>query len=110
MTSISALDNLPVRVLLHNQPVSERVEIATVSADFRTGRSRTGDRPLRNPGIPSDEMRGLAVVDVRQPLETPRQSLADGRFANRTGSPWVAPAWHLQNAIFGEVAHDPVEI
>ena len=41
MTSISGFDDFPVRVLLCNETIPKRVEIATVCADFRTGGSGT---------------------------------------------------------------------
>src|SRR6185437_2743762 len=71
----SALDDLPIGVLLHHQPLAKGVEVATVGADLPTARIGARDRPARDAGVAGDVVRGIAVVHIRHALEAAGQSL-----------------------------------
>ena len=48
-------------------------------------------------------MAGIAVVDIREPLEPAREGLAHGGLALRARSPGVWTARHLEHAVIGKV-------
>lgn len=83
---VSSLNDLTIRILHHDQPVPERVEIAAENLDALASRSGARQRPFANPDIAGHQMRRIAVADIWKSCQTCCETIPYGRFSLVPGS------------------------
>ena len=102
--------DLPERVLHHDLTVAEGPQVAAADLDAMAVGRRARERPRRRAAVAVDEVRVVAIADVRDPGEARRERLADRLLADEPRAPRVAAARSLEHGVVGDVGHDPVEV
>jgi len=86
-TSNSVLDNLPIRVLLHDHPGTKAVKVTAIRPNLFPRRTHASDRLSRNPDITGGAVRFLAVMDIRHPLESSGQPFSHSGLPDKARTP-----------------------
>ncbi len=103
------LHDFPVGILPRHLAVAKRMEVATPLVPSRVVPVRVHfDMPVF--AAASTKMLGVAVVDIRQAFETPRQRFPHVPFALEGEPPGMASPRHFQDAVFGEERHHAIKI
>src|SRR5579863_5112230 len=108
--SRSALDDLPVAVLAQDSIPAELPEIAAPDADRHAVLRGPGEEPLGDAPIARHEVAVLAVVHVRDPLETGGEAAPDCLLPDEPRAPRLGAAREVERAVVDEVLHDRVEV
>src|SRR5215203_2511806 len=102
--------DLPERILLHDQAVAERPQVAATDLDpLALGRG-PGQGPLRGPAVAVHEVRIALVADIRDAREARGEGLANRLATNDAHAPRLGATRPLEHRIVREVGHDAVKV
>src|SRR3954470_23427962 len=105
-----SVDDLPVGVLAADLTIGELEQVAPAHFDRLTCRFGPTDRPLGHPAITARPVTVLAVLDVRDPVESRLKSPSDLLLADQSVSARRWPTRRVEQAVLSEERHDRVEV
>src|SRR5215467_466214 len=106
----SLLDDLPIRIFVHDPIAAERPEVASPHDERRAVDGGASERPRGGAALPGDKIAVTLVADVGNTREARSETLADCLLALETATPGLGAARRVEGAVVSEQGHDRVEV